>query len=165
MAYCQERWWTVQQGPGAVVATAIHDGHDLRPEVAEAIALSDSDRLREEDPFTGEAVLDVPAHIIVHRSRFEFDLNRPPDGAVYVTPDQSWGLELWRQEPDEELVSRSLAIHADYYRMLGELLDSMASRHEQVVLVDVHSYNHRRDGPTSDPAPRDRAPDINIGTF
>ena len=28
-----ERWWTVQRGPGPVVATAIHDGHDLRPEV------------------------------------------------------------------------------------------------------------------------------------
>jgi len=24
-----ERWWTVQHGPGPVVATAIHDGHEL----------------------------------------------------------------------------------------------------------------------------------------
>ncbi|HEV8407979.1 MAG TPA: N-formylglutamate amidohydrolase [Sphingomicrobium sp.] len=165
MSYCSERWWSVQQGPGAVVATAIHNGHDLRPEVAEAIALSDFDRLREEDPFTGEAVLDVPAHIVVHRSRFEFDLNRPPDEAVYVTPDQSWGLKLWEEEPVAGLVSRSLAIHTDYYKMLGQLLDSMAARHGNVVLLDVHSYNHRRGGPDCDPTPRDRAPDINIGTF
>jgi len=31
------RWWTAQRGPGPVVATAIHDGHDLRPEIAAAI--------------------------------------------------------------------------------------------------------------------------------
>ena len=97
-----QRWWTVQHGPGPVVATAIHDGHELRPEVAAAISLDDAGRLREEDPFTGEAVRDVPAHIIVHRSRFEFDLNRGPDAAVYATPEQCWGLDLWKPgAPDE----------------------------------------------------------------
>ena len=30
-------WWTVRHGPGAVLATAIHDGHDLRPEVAASL--------------------------------------------------------------------------------------------------------------------------------
>ena len=51
-----ERWWTMTRGPGPVLATAIHDGHELRPAVAEAMVLGDSDRLREEDPFTGQAV-------------------------------------------------------------------------------------------------------------
>lgn len=39
MTVPNERWWTVQHGRGPVVATAIHHGHDLRREVAEAIAL------------------------------------------------------------------------------------------------------------------------------
>lgn len=165
MADPSERWWTVQHGPGAVIATAIHDGHELRPEVARAMALPDKDRLREEDPFTGQAVVDVPTHIIAHRSRFEFDLNRPPESAVYRTPDQSWGLKVWKQEPDEAFVARSLSIHADYYLMLRSVLDSIALRHDRFVLIDVHSYNHRRDGPEADPTPTDKAPDINIGTF
>lgn len=165
MAVPSERWWTVQQGPGAVLATAIHDGHDLRGEVARAMLLSDEERLREEDPFTGNAVLDVPTHVIAHRSRFEFDLNRPADGAVYVTPEQSWGLQVWKEEPGEAFVARSLAIHSEYYRMLGALLDSIAMRHQRFVLLDVHSYNHRRDGPDGEPMPQDEAPDINIGTF
>ena len=92
----EKPWWTVRHGPGAVVATAIHDGHDVRPEVGRAMALDDAGRLREEDPFTGQAVVDVPAHIIVHRSRFEFDLNRAADSAVYETAEQSWGLEVWQ---------------------------------------------------------------------
>jgi hypothetical protein len=165
MVVSQERWWTVQQGLGPIVATAIHDGHELRPEVASAMALSDAERLREEDPFTGQAVVDVPTHVIAHRSRFEFDLNRAPESAVYRTPEQSWGLKVWKEEPDDPFVARSLTIHAEYYRMLGALLDSVAQRHERFVLIDVHSYNHRRDGPDADPAPGEKAPDINIGTF
>jgi hypothetical protein len=165
MAVCPERWWTVRQGPGPIVATAIHDGHDLRPEVAEAIALPDSERLREEDPFTGEAVLDVATHVIAHRSRFEFDLNRAPEDAVYSRPDQSWGLKVWHEPPGEDFIARSLAIHAEYYRMLGSLLDGVAMRHDRFVLIDVHSYNHRRDGPDAEPTPQEKAPDINIGTF
>jgi hypothetical protein len=161
-----ERWWTVRQGPGPVIATAIHHGHELRREVAEAIALEDAERLREEDPFTGDAARDVPVHIIVHRSRFEFDLNRGADGAVYRNPEQCWGLKVWKAaEPNEALVGRSLAIHAEYYRMLSRLLDGMAGRHGRFVLIDIHSYNHRRDGPDRPPTPQEAAPDINIGTF
>lgn len=165
MADSAQRWWTVQYGPGAVVATAIHNGHDLRPEAASAMQLSEADRLREEDPFTGEAVLDVASHVIAHRSRFEIDLNRPPDEAVYQTPDQSWGLEVWNEEPEEQFVARSLSLHAGYYRMLGGLLDELATRHQRFVLLDVHSYNHRRGGPQAAPTPQVEAPDINIGTF
>ena len=160
-----ERWWTVTRGPGPVLATAIHDGHDLRPDVAKAMALPDDERLREEDPFTGQAVTGVPTNVVVHRSRFEFDLNRAADDAVYCTPEQCWGLEVWRAPPDKALIDSSLAIHAAYYRMLGSLLDDLAAEHERFVLIDVHSYNHRRKGPDGSPTPQAEAPDINIGTF
>ncbi|WP_222931898.1 N-formylglutamate amidohydrolase [Sphingomonas sabuli] len=165
MARTIERWWTVQQGPGPIIATAIHDGHGLRPEAAEAMALSDLDRLREEDPFTGQSVQDVETHVIAHLSRFEFDLNREAAEAVYRTPEQSWGLEVWKAEPSEAFVARSLALHTEYYRMLGALLDGVAARHDKFVVIDVHSYNYRRDGADADPTPQDKAPDINIGTF
>ena len=161
-----ENPWTVRNGAGRIVATAIHDGHDLRPEVADAMALGDAERLREEDPFTGQAVLDVPAHIVVHRSRFEFDLNRAEEGAVYRTPDQCWGLQLWKPgEPDEAVVQRSLEFHSEYYRNLADVLDGIAAKHDRFVLLDIHSYNHRRGGPDAEPEPQEAAPDINIGTF
>ncbi len=158
--------WTLEHGEGPIVATAIHDGHDLRPEVARVMALAEADRLREEDPFTGHAVGDVGTHIVVHRSRFEIDLNRAAAEAVYVEPEQSWGLDVWRPgAPDEGLVQRSLALHEDYYRMLGTLLGDVAARHRRFMLLDVHSYNHRRGGPGGAATPQADAPDINIGTF
>jgi hypothetical protein len=159
------RWWTVQRGAGPVVATAIHDGTDLREEVAAAMKLSVPDRFREEDPFTGQAVAGVPTHVIVHRSRFEFDLNRGAEDAIYQTPEQSWGLDVWHEPPAPQLVERSLALHAAYYAMLGDLLDAVAREHERFVVLDVHSYNHRRNGPEAAPTPQHQAPDINIGTF
>ena len=157
--------WRAQRGDGPVVAAAIHDGHGLRAEVRDALALSAADRLREEDPFTGQAIVGVPTYVVACRSRFEFDLNRGPDEAIYVRPEQSWGLDVWREPPSDGLVARSLALHDSFYRMMGGLLDDVAARHDRFVLLDVHSYNHRRDGPDGAPTPQDEAPDINIGTF
>jgi len=137
------RWWTVQRGGGPVVATAIHDGHELRPEVARLMRISEDERLREEDPFTGHAILDVPTHIIAHRSRFEFDLNRGPEEAVYQTREQSWGLDVWKEPPPADLVKRSLALHAAYYAMLGHVLQAIADSHERFVLIDPPQGNMR----------------------
>ena len=157
-------WWTVQRGEGAVVATAIHDGTRLRPEVAAAMKLAPLDRLREEDPFTGRVIVDVPTHVIAHVSRFEYDLNRAPEVAIYETPEQAWGLDIWHAPLDERAVGRSRDLHGAYYRMLGYLLDDIAARHDRFVLIDVHSYNHRRNGPDGAPSDPADAPDINIGT-
>jgi len=130
------------------------------------MALSEDERLREEDPFTGEAVRGVSQFVIAHRSRFEFDLNRSSEDAVYRTPAQSWGLQVWTgKQLDADLVQGSLDLHSQYYRMLGDLLDGVAARHERFLVLDVHSYNHRREGPDGQPTPQEKAPDINIGTF
>src|SRR5688500_13913634 len=94
-------WWRAQRAGGRVIATAIHDGNGLRDEVRSAMALSDADRLREEGPFAGEAIAGVGDHVIVGRSRFEADLNRAADEAVYRTPEQSWGLHVWKQPLDD----------------------------------------------------------------
>ena len=158
-------WWTLQRGDGPVAAAAIHDGHGLRAEVAALIALSDADRLREEDPFTGQAIVDVPTHIVAHRSRFEADLNRDAQTAVYRTPEQCWGLNLWRTPPGDDLVERSLEYHRRFYAAIAAVLDEIAADYPRFVLLDIHSYNHRRDGPEASPASAEGAPEINIGTF
>ena len=148
-----------------MAAAAIHDGHGLRAEIAERMVLAEADRLREEDPFTGQAIRGVPTHFISHLSRFEADLNREPETAVYRTPEQSWGLEVWGAPLEEEVVARSLDYHHRFYAMVAANLDDIAADHPRFVLLDVHSYNHRRDGPDASPMPAEKAPEINIGTF
>ena len=148
-----------------MAAAAIHDGHGLRAEVAELVGLPEADLLREEDPFTGQAILDVPNHIIAHRSRFEADLNREPGTAIYRTPEDSWGLKVWQEMPPESVVQGSLDYHRRFYAGVASFLDEIAADHPRFVLLDVHSYNHRHGGPDAAPTPPEEAPEINIGTF
>lgn len=129
------------------------------------MALDDAGRLREEDPFTGQAIANVPTQFIAARSRFEVDLNRSLADAVYRTPEQSWGLKVWREDPDDALVERSHDYHRRFYAMVGAVLDEVAVDYEQFVVLDIHSYNHRRDGPDGPPMDAAKAPEINIGTF
>ena len=157
--------WSVERAASPLVGTAIHNGHALRDEVAAVMGLDAAGRLREEDPFTEYAIRDVPNRVVFHRSRFEIDLNRDAEGAVYLRPDQAWGLDVWSRPPADELVRRSLDVHAAYYAMLHQMLAAISAEYGQFVLLDVHSYNHRRNGPEADPTPEADAPQINIGTI
>ena len=63
------------------------------------------------------------------------------------------------------MIDRSLLLHDRYYRMLGTMLRELEEEFGRFVVLDVHSYNHRRDGPDAPPADEREAPEINIGTF
>jgi len=78
--------YRLEIGTGPLIATAIHDGHALRDDIMRYMALSDAERLREEDPFTGRWTQLAPTRVVGTRSRFEVDLNRPREQAVYRTP-------------------------------------------------------------------------------
>ena len=156
--------WRLQIGHGPLVATAIHDGHDLRQELAEHMALDDAGRLREEDPFTGQWTKVAPTRVIGLRSRFETDLNRPRDQAVYRTPQDAWGLRVWKDTLPDDLAGRSLAEYDAFYKALGELYGELAEQHCRFVVFDLHTYNHRREGPSGPPAALAGNPQVNIGT-
>lgn len=126
---------------------------------------SEEERLREEDPFTEFLIRDFANRIIVHRSRFEVDVNRPRGGAVYLRPEQAWGLQVWAEEPPQAVVDASLSVHDEYYEMLASFLAGIERCHGCFVVLDVHSYNHRRAGPEAEPTLSTDAPDINIGTI
>ncbi|OAP39956.1 N-formylglutamate amidohydrolase [Sinorhizobium glycinis] len=158
-------WWTQHRGQSPVVATAIHNGHAMRDSVNRLCGLTEEERRREEDPFTEFIIRDVPNRIVVHRSRFEVDINRPRDGAIYLRPEQAWGLNVWTGELPGEITAASLAMHDEYYAMLQSYLRGIERCHGRFVVLDVHSYNHRRSGPKAEPTMAAQAPDVNIGTF
>jgi N-formylglutamate amidohydrolase len=155
--------WAFADSLVPVVATAIHAGHELRPAIAARTALDDATRLREEDPFTDRLTPIGGSTAIAHRSRFEVDLNRPRAEAVYRTPEDAWGLELWREAPPREEIERSRRLYDEFYVELGRRLDALAQRGPFVVL-DLHSYNHRRDGTEALPASDATNPEVNVGT-
>lgn len=156
--------WSVHRAASPLIGTAIHNGHLVRSDLKTLMELDEAGRLREEDPFTEYTIRDIPNRVVFHRSRFEIDLNRALDGAVYLTPEQAWGLEVWAQAPSDQQVSASLRIHDAYYAMMAQMLSEIEAQFGSFVLLDMHSYNHRRAGPDSEPSNPDGAPVINIGT-
>jgi N-formylglutamate deformylase len=159
-----EQPWTQVIGEGPLVAVAVHHGHELRPEVRALMKLDDLSRLREEDPFTGEWTEIVPTRMVSQRSRFEVDLNRAREEAVYKTPEDAWGLDLWKEELPQDVVDRSVQEYDAFYVALKELLLALEREHGRFVLLDLHSYNYRRGGPDAPEDDRDRNPQVNVGT-
>ncbi len=156
--------YKITKGHSPVAAAAIHDGHRVRDEVSRILALTEAERLREEDPFTGIWTEVVETRIIGSHSRFEVDLNRPREKAVYIEPEDAWGLHVWKERPDEQLISRSLAAYDAFYSEVRDLLTDMTQHFLHFVVFDIHSYNHRREGPNALPADAEGNPEVNIGT-
>lgn len=156
--------WSLVVGNTPVIATAIHNGHIVRSEMAELLTLSDDERLREEDPYTANWTAVTDTRIIGRHSRFEVDLNRPRENAVYRKPADSWGLRLWKTEPSQDIIERSLEAYDAFYAEVRRVLSNAERRFGRFVVLDIHSYNHVREGPESTPADPSLNPEINVGT-
>jgi hypothetical protein len=108
-----------------VAAAAPHDGHALRADVRAASALGAEQRLREEDPFAAQWAEAVDTRLIGLRSRFEVDLNRPRERAVYQRGQGAWGLHVWRDTPPPSMVTASLAEYDSLYAAAGRTFARM----------------------------------------
>ena len=155
--------WDLVIGHGPVVATAIHDGHRMRPSLLSELAIDESARRRDEDPLTGMLTSAGDVRLRARNSRFQVDLNRPRDKALSTDPADTWGIRFWNGPLPEDEIALSLAEHDRFYSMFTALIEALLARWGCVLLLDIHSYNHRRDG--ADAAAADPAgnPDIELG--
>ena len=149
---------------GPLLATAIHEGHQVRPELDELFNLTSNERLREEDPHTGEIARAFPNHLVVNRSRFEVDLNRGIEKAVYEKPEDAWGLQVWKEPLTKETIRRSKSFYKEFYEKVEAQIQQIIDVHGYAIVYDIHSYNHRREGPDKAPAKREGNPDIDVLT-
>lgn len=159
-----ETVWCATIGESPLIATAIHDGHDSREEVSKLFALTDAERLREEDPFTATWTEVAETRIVGLHSRFEVDLNREREKAIYIEPADAWGLQVWKAPPSAEIIARSLAAYDAFYAEMGRILTDVERQFGHFVVFDLHTYNHRRAGADASPADAEANPEVNIGT-
>lgn len=156
--------WSIVEGQAPIVAAALHAGHHVRNEVQRFMHIGNGVRRREEDPYTDEWTNVAQTRIVAHRSRFELDLNRPREKAVYLKPEDAWGLHVWNASLDKRVLQRSLAIHTGFYAEVLAMFKRIEKRHGSFVVLDLHSYNHRRGGPDAPADAVEMNPDVNIGT-
>lgn len=131
--------WTFARDAGPVVATAIHAGHRVRPRVARWMMVNEPERTRREERQTAQLCAIAGNQIIVHLSRFEIDLDRPRDEAVYLDAEHAWGLAVWREPPPREVFCESLALYDLFYDQVHGFLEHVLQKQQRVVVLDLHS--------------------------
>lgn len=131
----------VRSAPFAGVAA--HAGSSVRHEMLERTALSEEQRLFEEDPHTERFAELFPIAVVACSSRFEYDVNRPPHRAVYRRPEDAWGMDLWKETPGEETIRRSLEKHEEFHDLMDVVAGHIIGGYGRGVIFDFHAYNRR----------------------
>ncbi|PSU57956.1 flavohemoglobin expression-modulating QEGLA motif protein [Photobacterium phosphoreum] len=136
------------------IATAIHNGHQLRQSLQSQCALTEEERYFEEDPFTGDFISSLPIVLQGEDSRYEYDLNRAPDNCIY---DDAWGKKVWLAPLSDAEREITLAKHQSYYRILQCLVETLELQFGLCLIYDIHSYNYQRIDTAT--------PTFNVGTM
>lgn len=123
------------------LCAAIHDGHEFRKELWDNCLHSEYDRWYEEDPETKRMIEKHPIVIAGRDSRFEYDLNRFPEEAVFET---AWGKQLWKHPLEAKARQKSLNKHEAFYKVVRALIEKIQSLHGHSIVYDMHSYNWQR---------------------
>jgi len=123
------------------ICGAVHDGHQFRKSLWENCLHTEYDRWYEEDPCTKEMVQSHPIVIAGCDSRFEYDLNRTPETAIY---SDAWGKKLWKSPLPKDEVKHSLSKHANFYKVIHALVKKIEEKHGKAIVFDMHSYNWKR---------------------
>jgi len=136
------------------LSAAIHNGGNLRSDLADNCLLTEAERYYEEDPYTGSFIEKQPITLIGHDSRYEYDLNRNTQNCVYET---AWGKDVWKSPLSDDAVATSKAKHAQFYRIVSAVVEALVEDFSQCIVYDNHSYNYRRHE-------RKDLPVLNLGT-
>ncbi len=146
-----------------LLALAIHNGHSLPEALVPYTYINEEDRFREEDPYTGSIAQHYANHIILETSRFAVDLNRRPEKAVYLNPEDAWGLNVRNGIVPHSILAGLRYSYQNWYTTLQYQIERMLAKHPVIIALDLHSYNHRRGGPDAPPDPQEKNPDIILG--
>ncbi|WCO03257.1 N-formylglutamate amidohydrolase [Psychroserpens ponticola] len=120
---------------------AIHDGHQFRKALWENCLHTEYERWYEEDPETKNMINSHPIVISGCDSRFEYDLNRAPEEAVFET---AWGKQLWKQPLTDHQKNKSLNKHSNFYNVVHALVTKLEEKFGVCIVYDMHSYNWKR---------------------
>ena len=123
------------------ICGAVHDGHQFRKSLWENCLHTEYERWYEEDPCTKEMVQSHPIVIAGCDSRFEYDLNRAPETAIY---EDAWGKKLWYKSLPKNQREKSLQKHTNFYKVVHTLISKLEEKFDVCIVYDMHSYNWKR---------------------
>jgi len=137
------------------ICAAIHNGSTMRDKLSGNCILDKQARWQEEDSLTGDFIESLPIRIIANDSRYEYDLNRHADQAIY---DVAWGKPVWKEALSSLEKEESLKKHREFYAVVEALVHKIEQKFGAGIVYDIHSYNYKRDDI------HDEYPIFNLGT-
>lgn len=141
-AICEDYSFTIKISEYVpYICAAVHDGHQFRKSLWDNCLHSEYERWYEEDPCTKQMVQSMPIVLAARDSRFEYDINRQPNEAIY---DDAWGKQLWKAPLHVNELQLSLQKHANFYKVVHALINQIELRRRLVLVFDMHSYNWKR---------------------
>ncbi len=149
-------------GPTPFIGTAVHYHHAIRQDIQGKLKIDDDARFYEEDPWTHRFLGRLMHCITPNQSRYEFDLNRPPDTTIYTKPSLAWGAQVWDEPLSQYEREFCLEKWYEFHTMMDCAVEDAIDRFGFAVVFDFHSYNYQRKGPTD--WRTDDKPVINLGT-
>jgi N-formylglutamate deformylase len=141
---------------------AVHAGSRIREDLQDALAVSEADRFREEDPATEQFIKELPIRVISLDSRFEYDVNRPEEKAIPLTPDMAWGLKVWNRDLTFAEKEVALNKYREFHSLMEIISDYLVSISDKAYIFDMHSYCYQRDEHL--PWYENGKPEINLGS-
>ena len=82
-----------------------------------------------------------PIVIAACDSRFEYDLNRGPENAIF---DTAWEKQLWKEPLPDIEKEKSLKKYHNFCTVGHALISKLEEKFSVCVVCDMHSYNWRR---------------------
>lgn len=148
--------------PTPILGVALHASGELAPDLLDRMAISREARRFEEDPGTDRFLSRTTHRLVAEQSRYEVDLNRPPDTAMYTSPEMAWGVQVWETPPSPAQRERVLEKWYAFHTAVDAAVADAIERFGRCIVLDLHSYNYQRDGPRD--WRTDGKPVINLGT-
>ncbi len=144
------------------IGTAVHYASGIRDDLQPKLKIAHPEMYYEEDPETEKFLGLIPHTLTPNQSRFEFDLNRPPDTTIYTKPSLAWGLDVWKDPLNQYEKEFSLEKWYKFHTMMDCAVEDAIERFGYAVVFDFHAYNYQRTGPVD--WRTDGKPAINLGT-
>ena len=124
-----------------IVCVALHNGHNIRPELKKSFLLSNNEQLFEENPYTDELISSFPIQLMGNDSRFEYDLNRAK--ALSTHYKASSKKTVWDKPFNAKQRAISHAKHRSFYNVLKALISVVEKRFTNAIIFDIHAFNYK----------------------
>jgi hypothetical protein len=127
-----------------LIGLAVHAGHRLRDELQMKMGIDEEERKYDEDTYSDYLVSDFPIQLIGLDSRYEYDLDRKREQAVYLKPFQCWGRKVWQSPPTKGELEICLQKYDEAHELIAYFVEQVIAVHQKAVVFDLHTYSYKR---------------------